>query len=270
MALKSPLEEYENNWQTDIGAWFPGESAFLRGKSIFTELNNHSWIAYIVFGVTGRQLPELAAWIEGFWVIGGSFPDPRLWNNRIAALAGTARSTGALGIAGAVAVSEAKIFGGQPIKGSLDFLYRLAEAVEDGEEIEAFIRAELKHRRSVPGYGRPVVKEDERIAPLLEFTTAQGLHNGRYLKLAFAVNNYLSNTRFGYRMNVVGFGAAIAAEFKVTPAQWHLINTICFTAGFFPCYADAGDKPEGALFPLKTDIIRYTGAQERTWGGDYV
>ena len=41
-----------------------------------------------------------------------SYPDARLWNNRVAALAGTARSTGTLGIAAALAVSEAKIYGG--------------------------------------------------------------------------------------------------------------------------------------------------------------
>ena len=57
-------------------------------------------------------------------MISSSYPDPRLWNNRVAAFAGTARSTGHLAVAGAMAVTEASIYGGQPILKVADFLSR--------------------------------------------------------------------------------------------------------------------------------------------------
>ena len=44
--------------------------------------------------------------MHALWV-NTSYPDARIWNNRVAALAGSARSTGNLGVSAALAVSEA-------------------------------------------------------------------------------------------------------------------------------------------------------------------
>ena len=136
-------EKYEDNWETSMGGWFPGEKVILRGKNVLTELNEYRWLEYLLFGITGRHSPRIARLVEGMWVICTSFPDPRLWNNRIAALAATTRATGVLGSAGALAVSEATIYGLKPIQGVMDFLYRTSEKIEKGALLEDVVKSEV-------------------------------------------------------------------------------------------------------------------------------
>ena len=107
--------------------------------------------------------------MEEMGVICNSVPKPRIWNNRISALAGTARSTGVLAAAASVAVSEATIYGLKPIKGATDFLYRADKRLAEGETLEQIIKAELKQYRSVYGYGRPLVTGDERLETMMDF-----------------------------------------------------------------------------------------------------
>ena len=38
------LKAFEDNWQTAMGAWFPGERVVLRGQGVFTEINECSWM----------------------------------------------------------------------------------------------------------------------------------------------------------------------------------------------------------------------------------
>ena len=121
MPVHSKFEKFEDNWQTSMGGWFPGETVVLRGKDVFKDLNNSSWMEYLLFASTGKESPKIARLMEGMWVICSSFPDPRIWNNRVSALAGTARSTGALAAAASVAVTEATIYGLKPIKGQRIF-----------------------------------------------------------------------------------------------------------------------------------------------------
>ena len=200
--------------------------------------------------------------IEAIWVICTSFPDPRIWNNRVAALAGTARSTGALAAAGVVAVSEATIYGLKPIKGALDFFLRAQKKIDQGESLEQVVKEELKQFRSVYGYGRPVVNNDERIKPMMEFARSIGCGSGRYVRLAFEVERYLSGTRLKYKMNGGAICAALLADEGITPIDIYHMATYTFTAGAMPCYIDAQQKPEGSFFPLRTSRLNYKGVEE--------
>src|SRR5262245_11533061 len=97
-----------------VGAAFIGSHAVFRGKDLHADLGDAGWLDLYLFGVTGRRFstPKLRL-LEAMWTH-TSYPDARIWNNRVAALAGTTRSTGNLGIAAALAVSEAKIYGQGP------------------------------------------------------------------------------------------------------------------------------------------------------------
>lgn len=261
------LEKYEDNWETSMGGWFPGEKVILRGKNVLTELNNDRWVEYLLFGITGKRSPRVARLIEGMWLICTSFPDPRLWNNRIAALSATTRSTGVLGSAGALAISEATIYGLKPIQGVSDFLYRTSEKIAGGQCLEDVVKSEVKKYRGIYGYGRPVVDQDERVGPLLDFARSMGAGDGEYTKLAFAVDEYLANSRLKYRINASGVVAGLLADEGITAKELYHIATLTFTAGVIPCYIDALDKPEGAFFPLRVSRVNYEGIEERrVWG----
>ena len=259
------LKAYEDNWQTEMGAWFPGERVVLRGKDVFSELNDCSWMEYIVYAVTGKENPKLAKIIEGLSLLSTSYPDPRLWNNRIAALAGTARSTGALALAAGIAASEATIYGLKPIKGALDFLYRAAEKKHSGIAIEIIVKEELKANRCVSGYGRPLTNVDERIAPALQFLTKVEADNGAYLKLAFEIEDYLKSSRYKYRMNIAALNAATVADLGVTVDEYYYTSTLAFIGGILPCHLDAQGKPEGMFYPLSVDRINSIATPTRIW-----
>ena len=167
------LEQYEDNWQTSMGGMLFDEgevsAVLLRGKDIFTELGDKTWVEYLLFAVTGNEDPKLARLLEAIWVICTSYPDPRLWNNRVAAFAGTTRSTGHLAVAAAVAVTEASIYGGQPILKVADFLSRAANQLQQGEQLQHVLDNEISQNGKIYGYGRPGQDQDERIKPLLDY-----------------------------------------------------------------------------------------------------
>ena len=266
MPVHSKLEKFEDNWQTSIGGWSLGRKVVLRGKDIFTELNKKSWMEYLLYAVTGRESPRIARLLEGMWVICTSFPDPRIWNNRVSALAGTARSTGALAAGATVAVTEATLYGLKPIKGATDFLYRAQQLQSTGWNIEQIAQAELKKFRTVYGYGRPIASRDERIEPMMEFANSIGCGSGKYVKLAFEIGDYLSSTRLKYQINIAAVCAALLADEGLSPMDFYHMATLAFTAGAMPCFIDAQDQQEGGFFPLRTTRLNYKGVEGvRRW-----
>ena len=120
------LFESEECWHTRMGMAIPEKGKVIfRGKDLFRDLNNLPWMGLLLYGITGR-IPDdkQIRLFEGIWTLCTSYPDPRIWNNRVAALAGTVRSTAALGISAATAVSEASLYGRRPDIRAVDFLYQ--------------------------------------------------------------------------------------------------------------------------------------------------
>ena len=266
MPVHSKLEKFEDNWHPSVGCWVPNEKVILRGKDVFTELNDKPWMEYLLYAATGKESPKIARLIEAMWVICTSFPDPRIWNNRISALAGTARSTGVLAAAGSLAVTEATVYGLKPIKGASDFLNRADQQLTDGKSLEMIVKTELKQFRSVYGYGRPIADADERVKPMMEFAHSIGCGNGKFIKLAFEVDEYLSNTRLKYKINIAAVCAALLADECIDPVELYNLATLSFTAGAMPCFIDAINQQEGGFFPFRISRLKYTGVERvRHW-----
>ena len=151
-----------------MGASFPGERVVLRGKDLFHDLGHLGWMELLLYAITGRMFSDRQVRLfQVFWTLSASYPDPRVWNNRVAALAGTARSTAAMAISAGNAVSEAVIYGQRPIIRSIDFLSRTQKQLDAGADLKDLIIAELKKHRCMAGYGRPVTRKDERLEPVM-------------------------------------------------------------------------------------------------------
>src|SRR5450759_3002905 len=158
------LEQYVGRLVTRMGAVFPGERAVFRGHDLHASLKDLDWLELYVFGITGRRfIPQQMKVLHALWSY-TSYPEARIWNNRVAALAGTARSTGNLGIAAALAVSEAQIYGRGVDMRAIGFLLHAKTRMDAGEGLAELVRTELKQQRGIGGYGRPIVSGDERIA----------------------------------------------------------------------------------------------------------
>lgn len=265
MSIEDLLKSQEN-WETSLGLSFPGERVVFMGKDLFSECSDKSWMELLLLGITGRKFTtEQIKLFNAIWVICTSYPDPRIWNNRISALAGSYRSTGSLANAAGIAASEATIYGMRPIVKSFDFLCKTKIKIDEGESIEDIVKDELKIHRKISGYARPIVNEDERIKPLVDFANQLGFASGVHLKLAFDVEKIL--LKLGYRMNanIASIAAGLCADqgFSVKEYYYYLVN--CFSVGFITCHIDASNKKEGQLFPLSCHNLNYEGVTIRKW-----
>lgn len=260
------LSFFENNWETELGAWFPGEKVVYRDKNLLADFSDISWLGMLVFGITGRLVEKRhISLMEGIWNLSTSFPDPRLWNNRLGALAGTTRSTFHLGIASAIAVTEAKIFGGQPILRSTELLIKLHEIKQKERDIKPFLSDYLQKYRSLPGFGRPIIGKDERIEPVMKLAKSLGLAGGEHLKLVKQVENYLDSKRLRQKANIAAVYGGLMADLGFSAVETYRITALAFSTGIQPCYLDAIEHKEGAFFPLRCESIDYIGSEKSSW-----
>ena len=259
------LEKQVGILRTSVGAIFPGERAVFRGQDLHASLKDMDWAELYMLGITGRHFTsQQISVVKALWRY-TSYPDARLWNNRVAALAGTARSTGTLGIAAALAISEAQIYGrGVDLRAS-EFLNRAKACVDAGADLGDMVRAELKINRGISGYGRPITSGDERIKPMLALVKELGVDNGPHLKLAFEVEKILLEGRWRMYMNYAALAAALCADIGMSPSEYYFASFIAFLAGMPPCYKEAAEKPEGLLFPLPCRTLLYEGVARRSW-----
>jgi hypothetical protein len=248
-----------------MGACFPGSRAVFRGHDLHADLKDIDWVELYLFSITGRRFTaEQVRLLHAIWVY-TSYPDARIWNNRVAALAGATRSTGTLGIAAALAVSEASIYGrGIDIR-AIDFLIRAQKEIEAGAELADCVEKELETNRGIAGFGRPIASGDERLEPYMALARALGLDKGHHVRLVYAVEEYLLAGRWRLRMNAGALVAALGADMGLSPREYYLFLFPAFLAGIPPCYIEAAERPEGTLFPLSCAHIRYEGAPKRQW-----
>jgi hypothetical protein len=259
------LEQHVGRLVTSAGAFFPGERAVFRGHDLHASLKDMDSLELYLFGITGRRYTPRQMKVLHAMCTYTSYPDPRLWNNRVAALAGTARSTGSLGMAAAQAVSEAQIYGrGVDLRAS-EFLTRARIQVDAGADLTELVRVELKRQRGIAGYGRPIISADERVAPMMALVREQGLDGGPHLKLAFEVEKILLAGRWRLHMNYAALAAALCADVGMSPREYIFSGMPAFLAGMPPCFLDAAEKPEGQLFPLPCRMLSYEGVARRRW-----
>ena len=260
------LLDYEDRWQSSMGGSIPGERAVFRGKDAFSELKDFSWIELQYFCITGKMPSKSASkFLNGLFCMCFNYPDPRIWCNRVSALAATTSSTAQLAVCAGSSTTEAEIYGGPTGIRAMEFLFRLKNEIDNGLSIDKYIEDELKKNKAIFGYGRPVLPTDERVKPALELLTDLALNERAYLQLALRVDKFLSNSRYKLQLNIAGVFAAFCADEELKCDDIYYLTTVCFSTGMLACYLDAKSKPEGALFPLRCERISYNGVQYRKW-----
>lgn len=259
------LRENAGVLKSRMGTFYPGSHVIFRGHDLHRDLKDMDWMGLYVFGITGRRFTnEQLRLMHAIWTY-TSYPDVRLWNNRVAALAGSSRSTGTLGMAAALAVSEASIYGGGILARAIDFFIRTQKSLEDGSDLMDCIHEELEAHRSIAGYGRPLVNGDERNPHMLALARSLGLDQGPYLRLALAVEEKLLAGRWRMKMNYAALVAALGADIGLTPREFYLFMFPVFLAGMTPCFVEASDRPEGTLYPIPCTDLLYEGEFRRSW-----
>lgn len=265
--MKGPdlLEQHMGRLRTRMGACFPGSHAVFRGNDLHVRLLDLDWIGLYVLGITGRRPSDREIeLLHALWVC-TSYPDARLWNNRVAALAASARSSANLGVTAALGVSEATAYGGRAGLKAMEFLQRVRRGVEEGGTVENLVAAEIGARR-IYGYGRPIASADERIPWVVALADRLGLGGGAHLGLAFEVERVLLSRYPQLRINYAAVYAALVADMGFSLREYQILRVPTFLAGMAPCVVEAAASPEGTLFPTRCDGVVYEGVEARSWG----
>lgn len=250
--------------RTRMGAAFPGSHAIFRGRDLHADLRELDWMGLYAFGITGRQpTPQQVELLHALWVY-TSYPDARLWNNRVAALAGSTRSSAALALPAAMAVSDATVYGGQAGARALEFFLRTQKLLDQGGHLPTLVETE-RRQRHLYGYGRPINSHDERIPWLMRLTEKLGLDQGPHLRLAFAVEKLLVAERPQLKMNYAAVYAALMADMGFSVREYQAFRIPTFLAGMAPCYLEALERPEAAFLPVACEAVRYEGVAQRRW-----
>jgi hypothetical protein len=258
------LLDHEDRIDTTMGGAFLGERVVFRGKDLHAELGDRSWLELWVYGITGRFFaPNEVRLLNYIWV-STSYPEPRIWCNRIAALAGSARTTATLGLSAALNATEATLYGHRPVVACLDLLQRTCHELHQGATLASVLDAELLRHRQLFGYGRPLASVDERVPRLLAFMQSLSIAHGEHLRLAFAIEDHLIASK-QIRMNIVAVYSGIAADLGFTPNQYHQFMVPMFFAGMPPCFIDAQQQPEGAFLPIRCARAIHDGPPRRHW-----
>lgn len=252
--------------RTKVGGCWPGKRAVFRGHDLHQDLHDADFMELYLFGITGRRFtPQQTKLLHGMFVI-TSYPDTRLWNNRVAGLAGNSRSSPALGLSAALAVSEALIYGGGAGSRAIDFFFRAGKAVNEGQDIREFLQHELA-TRYIYGYGRPIDSYDERLPWLAKVAREQGMGEGLHFKLAFEIEHILTKEmdKPGLLMNYAGMTSSLGADLGLSQREFQLLRVPAFFGGMPPCFVEAAEKPAGALLPTPCSGVSYEGIENRPW-----
>lgn len=265
-ADEHPLDAYATGTlTTSVGAAYPGYRAVFRGRDIHQEVMwDTGWVQLTAQAAGVELTAAQARLMETFWV-NSSYPDARIWNNRVAALVGSMRGTPVMALAAANAVSEALIYGRRNEYRAVAFFRRTREALDAGGTLDDALAAHQREHGNLPGYGRPLHNGDERIAPMMRAAEAAGLHDGPHVRLAFAIEEHLLADGRPLRMNAGALVSAFGADFGFTPRQWALMMFPTFTAGMTPCYLEALERPIGAVFAARVNQVDYEGPAPRRW-----
>lgn len=248
-----------------VGGLRADRRVLYRGRDLHADLQGIDWLELYAFGITGRRFSRSEVRLMHALWVNTSYPDARIWNNRVAALAGSSRSNGNLGMAAALAVSEAHIYGRGNEVQAVAFFLRARRSLDHGAMLAECLEEEMRLHGRIAGYGRPLLEGDERIAPAMAFADSLGLGSGRHVQLAFEIDRHFLASGKPLRMNYGALVSAFGADLGFTPEQFTLFMFPSFLAGMPPVYLDARAQPEGTLLPLPCDAVRYGGPPPRTW-----
>lgn len=258
------LSENIGRVKSSVGGFFPGSHVIFRGQDLHADLRGMDWMELYVFGITGRRFTTAQVkLLHALWTY-TSYPDVRIWNNRVAGLAGSVRSTPGLGMSAALAVSESTIFGANPCVRAIDFLIQARNSVANGSSLKDVISVELEQRH-IYGYGRPLVLIDERLPWLRTLAAELCLDKGPHFGLAFEVEALLVERDPRLKMNYAALVAALGADLGFTVREFHHFQLPMLLAGMNPCFIEATSRPIGSLFPLPCDHLQYEGPASRAW-----
>ena len=260
-------EQYHNKIVSRRGQWKAGEGVFNQGYDMIEDvLGHYSYMQIVVLNSTGKMPSKaLADWLEACYLC-VSWPDPRIWCNRIGALAGAARTSSLLASSLGNIASDSKAYGPKTFIAGMRLNLRAMASLAQGDSLEDFVQQEVQATGGKPklvGFARPIVKGDERIPAMEKLTHKLGFTVGKHLQLAYDIETILMQ-RFDESMNINGYISGFLCDQNFRPEEAYNVFHGMVSSGVMACYQDTAERREGNFCPLKCRDVSYTGPARRT------
>jgi len=248
------------------GGWKMGEGVFSHGYNLLDDLvGEKSYFQLMILHSTGVLVERpVADWFEAIFGC-LSWPDPRIWCNQIGALGGSMRASIVAATTAGTLAGDSRTYGQKPVIEGMRFIQQALADFKNGLSVEKLVNSECERHGGKPyimGYARPLAKGDERVTAMERVSRDLGLTFGDHLKLAYEIENILSD-KFDESMNINGYASACFSDFGFTPDEGYRICTLLVSSGVTACYLDTLQKPPESFLPMRCDDIDYQGPPPR-------
>ncbi len=219
-----------------------------------------------ILNATGRMPSEkFAKWVEAATIC-LTWPDPRIWCNRIGALGGSSGASCIASVCSGIQATDSNMYGPLTLKEGLNFIYRAKEEItREKITVEDFVFREVKKYRGKPnivGYARPIAKGDERVVAMKRVTKQLGFEPGPHMELAKQIEKVLIDN-FEESMNINGYCSGFFADLNIGVEEAYRMYCTMVSGGVLACYTDTADRERGTFSPLRVEDINYIGPEKR-------
>lgn len=209
----------------------------LRGRLVFAELlGKASFMQVAALAIAGVELSRSDAELLDDIGVLAQLADPRIWplavTRSIAATGGTLAEAVVAGIA---TLCTAQMTGIPSAE-----LIRFLDRVRPGESVEDAARAALSRGERIPGVGRPVLRGDERVRPMLEAMARHHRLEGPSVRLARELDAFLTREK-GLGVNSAGYCGALMRDLGFAP---NAAAAFCLIYFLVPILTHATGGPE--------------------------
>jgi citrate synthase len=249
------------------GGWKIGQKIECHGLDLMEDVvGKLSYMQLVILNATGRlESKEMAAWFESIHIC-LSWPDSRIWCNRVGSLGGSVGANTVASVCAGVMAADSTSYGPRTIMAGIDLIVRAYESVKSGSDVEQFVADEVKSKGGKPflmGYARPVVRGDERIVVLEKNTALLGFQRGGHLDIAYQIESILDRN-FGESMNLNGYISAFVSDHGFSALEIYRICSVIVSSGVAACHVNNVDERHGSFAPLQIQDIEYIGSEARS------
>ena len=249
------------------GGWRIGTGIETHGYSLLDDiLGKCSLFQVMIMNVTGR-LPErrLADLVEGLFIC-SSWPDARIWCNKMGAFSAATRTSPTAAVAAGGLAGDSRLYGSGTGRAINDFAELANFHVrKQGMPVADFVdRYAYKNGKlQAPGFARPLAKGDERIPALRNYASSLGFEPGPYEDLANRIEDCLSQ-RDGEGMNSAGYFVCFMKDRGFSVEHIMGIAAWSIATGVYASYFEYIDQDPDVFLPLKVADIDYIGPPRRS------
>ncbi len=267
MSSFSEWDERRGKIKSKKGGWRIGTKVESHGYDLVNDfVGKCSYMQIVILNATGKMpTREFSAWIEAAFIC-LSWPDSRVWCNRVGALGGTVHATPMASVSAGNMAAESLAYGPRTFIKGMNFIKSAYKTIrEDGVAVADFIQNEVDAHGGKPhlmGYARPLVRGDERVSALERVARDNGFEVGPYVSLAFEIEEELAK-KFDEVMNLNSYMSAFMIDQGVTSTDACRIYSAMVVSGVAASYVDNVDDKPGLFSPLQVDDIEYRGESER-------